>query len=76
MTEPHAPHDCGTCCEARGCEPDMFAVTHEPLEALTAICGTCGGSEPGGVVPGVGCVAVRELPVHPQRCGAAGPSGG
>ena len=35
----HAPHDCGTCCEARGCEPDVFAVTHEPLEALTAIRG-------------------------------------
>ncbi len=44
-TEPHAPHDCGTCCEARGCDPDVFTVTHEPLEALTAICGTCGGAD-------------------------------
>ena len=31
MTGTHAPHDCGTCCEARGCEPDVFAVTHGPL---------------------------------------------
>ena len=34
MTGTHAPHDCGTCCEARGCEPDVFAVTHGPLTQM------------------------------------------